>query len=97
MKKYIVGLSLIIAGFIIGVIFMGLLSMEASEIYIETVRINYLTEQEVLAVRAQKDGDFNKALIHYSNLVYVTSSPGIRSFKSIHSKVWVCPNTKRNC
>ncbi len=82
MRKYIGGLSLIIAGFTIGVIFMGLLSMKSSNIYMETARINYSTEQEALAVRAQKDGDFNKSLVHYSNLVYATSSPGIRFFET---------------
>ena len=68
-----------------GVVSMGLLSMTASKLYSETVRIDYLIEQETLAARAQKDGDLSKALVHYSNLVYATSSPGIRFFKSLQS------------
>lgn len=65
---------------------MGLLSMKASKTYIETVRIDYLIEQEVLAVGARKDGRFNEALCHYSNLVYATSSPGIRFLEKIQPR-----------
>lgn len=85
MKQHTISFSLIIAGFIIGVVFMGLLSKQASKVYIEGVRIEYEIEQEVLAVRAQKDGDLNKALVHYSNVVYATSSPGIRFFETRQS------------
>ncbi len=86
MKKFALGLSSLIAGMITGVILMGLLSMKASKIYLESIRIDYLTEQELLAVRAQKDGDSNQALIHYSNLVYATSPSGIRFFETMQSK-----------
>jgi hypothetical protein len=79
MKKYFIGFLI---GFIIASVATGLLSMNASRIYLKNIRAKYSFEQEMLAVRAQKRGDLNEAFVHYSNLLYATSSPGIEFFET---------------
>lgn len=54
--------------------------MRASKSFLEIVRLNYLIEQHILAIRAKKGGDMNRAIIHYENLVSASRSPGLYTF-----------------
>jgi hypothetical protein len=82
MKKLLCPIFLIGIGFIFGVIIMCFLSMRASSSFLEIVRLNYQQEQQIMAIRAKKSGNIHQAVIHYSNLVSVTSSPGLYSFNN---------------
>lgn len=77
----------LVVGFVLGVLIMGLLSQKASKTYLEIVNVKYEIQQEKLASRAKKDGDLERALIHYTNLVDATSSPG-RAFFNFDETTW---------
>ena len=80
MKKLFQTTLIIATSFTIGFMTMGYLSMRASVKYLELVRLNYQIEQQIMAIRAKKLGDMNQAIIHYSNLVASSSSPGLSCF-----------------
>ena len=56
MKKFFAFILPLLVGIVIGILIMGLLSMRASKMYLEVLRINYEHEQEMLAARARRDG-----------------------------------------
>jgi hypothetical protein len=87
MKKFLKTTLHIGIGFIFGVITISYLSMRASPSFLEMVRINYQLEQEIMAIRAKKNGNMNKAILHYSNLVSASSSPGLYCFNK-NRKYW---------
>lgn len=87
MKRTILLASIAIVSFILGVFFMGYLSSTASITFLDIVKVNYINEQEILAIRAKKDGNINKAIYYYSNMVAAKESPGLRSF-DINKNPW---------
>jgi hypothetical protein len=74
-------------GFIFGVTTMSYLSMHASSSFLEMVRLNYQMEQQIMAIHAKKSGNMNEAVLHYSNLVSASSSPGLYCFNK-NRKYW---------
>lgn len=87
MKKFLKTTLYMGIGFIFGVITISYLSMRSSPSFLEMVRINYQLEQEIMAIRAKKNGNMNKAILHYSNLVSASSSPGLYCFNK-NRKYW---------
>jgi hypothetical protein len=87
MKKYAKHATLVLIGFVLGVVFMGYLSMRASSVLMDIVRINYITEQKILGIQAEKAKDYNKAVVNFNNVVSATSLPGLYSF-SKDKKYW---------
>lgn len=85
MKKFLKTTLHMGIGFIFGVITISYLSVRASPSFLEMVRIHYQLEQEIMAIQARKNGNMNKAVLHYSNLVSSSSSPGLYCF---NKKYW---------
>jgi hypothetical protein len=85
MKKFAIGAAFVV-GVVLGGTSMNLLAMKASKVYLHAIRSDYLAQEELLAVQAQKRHDFNQALVHYNNMVYATSAPGDAFFKTAQSK-----------
>jgi hypothetical protein len=81
MKKIVIYSLTFLAGIIIGILIMGLLSMRASKMYLEVFRIKYEHEQEMLAARARRDGAPHWELVHRKNVVDVSQPSGLRSFE----------------
>lgn len=81
MKKIVICSLTFLAGIIIGVLIMGLLSMRASKMYLEVFRINYEHEQEMLAARARRDGALHWELAHRKNVVDVSLPNELLAFK----------------
>ncbi|HEY1268240.1 MAG TPA: hypothetical protein VGH16_13380 [Candidatus Binatia bacterium] len=79
MKKYFIGIFAM--GFILGFLTMGVLSMRASKSYLQTIRLIYFGQENMLAADAKKKGDLQGALIHYTNLVEAQYSPAIQFFE----------------
>lgn len=69
MKRKVLIVSITIISFMLGVLFMGSLSSKAGETFIDVIKINYIHEQEILAIRAKNGGNVNKAIRHYYNMV----------------------------
>jgi tetratricopeptide (TPR) repeat protein len=80
MKKVLFITSLIALGFVLGVLIMGYLSKRASSTFLEIIKLNYITEQEVHAVRAKFNGDLDQAALYYKNIISAQDPPGLRSF-----------------
>jgi len=78
MKRTVLIVPIAITSFILGVLFMGYLSSKASITFLDIVKVNYVNEQEILAICAKNDGNINKAIRHYYNLV--DAKEGLRSF-----------------
>jgi hypothetical protein len=81
MKKFFAYSLTFLAGVVIGILIMGLLSMRASKMYLEVFRINYEHEQEMLAARARRDGALHWELAHRKNVVDVSQPSGLRSLE----------------
>ena len=81
MKKFFAFFLPLLAGIIIGILIMGLLSMRASKMYLEVLRINYEHEQEMLAARARRDGALHWELAHRKNVVDVCLPNELRAFE----------------
>jgi len=71
MRKYIQTLGVFVIGFIIGLIFYGFLSVKASKMYLEIIRINYIIDQESSAKRAFKNKRLEEAVCNYLNVLDV--------------------------
>lgn len=56
-------------GFMLGAVFFAALSVKASKVYEESIRVHYIIEQEQLAIGAKEAGDFSAALIYYTNVI----------------------------
>lgn len=80
MKNLISKLTLVILGFIAGLIVMGVLAKRASTTYLEIFRSNYQLEQENLAKQAISDNDPLVAVVHYKNLVDSSNITGTKAF-----------------
>jgi hypothetical protein len=65
----------VLTGLALGVVIMGYLSARASKMYLETLRVNIVTEQAQLGAQANKRGDRYSELVHRSNIV-TFSVPG---------------------
>jgi len=65
---------------------MVYLSSNASTIFLDIVRINYINQQEILAIRAKKDMRLNEAVYHYSNIIAAKEHPDFFSFDGL--KKW---------
>lgn len=86
MRRWAVLTIVFIVGFVLGAIFLSILSMKASKVYLEMVRLNYIYEQEELGKGAWKKGDLQNSFYHYYNVVQAISEPGIQSFNPAHVK-----------
>lgn len=80
MKNILHKVIIFAAGFLIGVTLTSYLSMLASKSFVNIIRINYQTEQHLLAIKAKKNLDMKKAIVHYRNLVEASSNPGLYCF-----------------
>lgn len=69
MKKTVLIISILIVSFVSGVLFMGYLSSKAGETFIDIIKVNYIHEQEILAIHAKNSGNVNKAIRHYYNMI----------------------------
>ncbi len=87
MKKLLKPILLLVLGFACGAIATCYLSMRASSYLIDVIEIDYQLEQQVMAIRAKKQGNLNQAVIHYSNLAAASSSPGLNCFTKVR-KYW---------
>ena len=65
---------LIIFSFFGGTLFMGYLSSKASILFLEMAKVDYINEQEILAIRTEKDENINKAICHFNNIVAAKES-----------------------
>ncbi len=79
MKKPIL---IFIIGFICGAIFLNLLCMNAIIAHKNIMRYNFSVEQEMLARRAQREGNDMRALVHCWNTVDAICEDGFRIFRS---------------
>ncbi len=66
---------------------MGYLSVRASRMYLETFRINYEHEQELLAARKRKEGALQWELAHRINVVNLSPPVELPSFLDMN-EVW---------
>ncbi|MGZ3524233.1 MAG: hypothetical protein ACXU9L_05525 [Thermodesulfobacteriota bacterium] len=69
MKKVLLYTISVVIGVAAGIIFMGLLSVRASQMYLEVFRSNIIAEQMRLAAQAHEKGDKYSELVHRSNIV----------------------------
>ncbi len=86
MRRWAVLTIIFVVGFVLGAIFLSILSIKASKVYLEIVKLNYIYEQEELGKGAWKKGDLQNSFYHYYNVVQAISEPGIQSFKPAHVK-----------
>jgi hypothetical protein len=87
MKKFFAFILPLLVGIVIGILIMGLLSMRASKMYLEVLRINYEHEQEMLAARARRDGALHWELAHRKNVVDVCLPNELRAFENT-AAIW---------
>ena len=85
MKRTVLIVLIAIISFISGILFMGYLSSKAGETFLDMVKVNYIHEQEMLALRAKKEENINKAIRHYYNMV--DAKEGLRGF-DINKNPW---------
>ena len=78
MKKSIL---IFVIGFICGAIFLNLLCMNAIITHKTIMRYNFSIEQEMLARRAQREGNNIRALVHCWNTVDAVCEDGFRIFR----------------
>ena len=78
MKKSIL---IFVIGFICGAIFLNLLCMNAIIAHKNIMRYNFSVEQEMLARRAQREGNDMRALVHCWNTVDAVCEDGFRIFR----------------
>ena len=62
---------------------MGYLSVRASKVYLETLRVSIVAEQEQLGAQAHKKGDRYSELIHRSNIVTFSAPGRLRSIEDM--------------
>ncbi len=86
MKKCIRPVLFIFLGFVAGVLLVCHLSMRASNIYIETLHLEYELEQQILAAQAKSEGNMEAAIRHYEN-VRTSATNTLASFNKI-KKGW---------
>ena len=67
-----------IIGFICGALFLDLLCMNAIRVHKTLIRYNLYGEQELLARRAEREGNYMRALVHRWNTVDALSEDGFR-------------------
>ena len=79
MKKSIL---IFAVGFVCGAIFLNLLCMNAIIAHKNIMRYNFSIEQEMLARRAQREGNDMRALVHCWNTVDAICEDGFRIFRS---------------
>ena len=60
---------------------MGILSMKASDVFVEVVRSQYDREQQMMAAQARKDGKPYWELVHRKNVVDASSYSNLPSFE----------------
>ena len=70
-----------VVGFICGAIFLNLLCMNAIIAHKNIMRYNFSVEQEMLARRAQREGNDMRALVHCWNTVDAVCEDGFRIFR----------------
>ena len=87
MKRFLKVILILVIGFAGGVITTCYLSMRASSSFIDFIKIEYETEQELMAIRAKKREDLDQAITHYKNLVAASSSLGLHCF-SRGNDIW---------
>lgn len=73
-------------GLIFGAILMNLLNMYVRPTFRETIRIDFKTEQELLASRAAREGNEERALVHRWNVVDAETNDGFRAFSKERNK-----------
>jgi len=83
MKKNI---SLFIIGFICGGLLLNFLSINAIKVHKRIIRSGLEAEQQMLAQRAEREGDYMQALVHRWNVVGAASQEGFRVFRPETSK-----------
>ena len=67
-----------IIGFICGALLLDLLCMNAIRVHKTLIRYNLYGEQELLARRAEREGNYMRALVHRWNTVDALSEDGFR-------------------
>jgi hypothetical protein len=87
MKKFLYSVLLLATGVLVGIVLTSYLSMLASKSFMKIIRLNYQTEEHIKAIKAKKNSDMKEAIIHYRNLVEVSSSPGLYCFPDGHLKI----------
>lgn len=80
MKKLLLISLIFVIGLATGIILTSYLAKYASLSFLDIVRLKYQTEQQIMAIRAKKMGKIDHAVVHYRNLVAVSSSPGLYCF-----------------
>lgn len=63
------------SGFVIGCLFLSILSFLAADVLLDDVRNRFRIEQEILAIRAEKKREYDSAICHYKNIVEAGSVP----------------------
>lgn len=85
MKKSTMIIVICLICFSMGVLFMGYLSSQSSIVFIDMATTNYINEQEILAIKAKKNNNINKAIRHYENIV--EAKEGLRGLEAT-KKSW---------
>jgi ribosomal protein S18 len=83
MNKIITHSLAVLAGLALGIILMGYLSVRASKMYHEALRISIITEQMQLAAQAHKKDDRYSELVHRSNIVSFSTPGALRSMEDM--------------
>lgn len=83
MKKNI---FIFLIGFFCGALLLNLLSMNAIKINKNIIKAELSAEQQMLAQRAERKGNYMRALAHRWNVVDIASQDGFRIFRDRKSK-----------
>ncbi len=86
MKKYFIGGGLVLLGFVFGALMTAWLASRASVQYLESIRSILLVEQHVLAARANADKQTLWEIVHYRNVVDLSSPKGLKTFARADSQ-----------
>lgn len=87
MKKLISIIAIALLSFSAGALFMCYMSLKASETFLDIVRVNYISEQEILASHEKKTQDTHQVVTRYKNIVEAKESPGLFCF-SVKNNAW---------
>ncbi len=70
-----------VIGFACGALVLDILCIKAVPVYTDAIKYNFLAEQELLARRAQREGNDMRALVHRWNAVDAISENGFDVFQ----------------
>jgi len=83
--------GILLLGFAGGAVVATTLEMHARPVYRDILLSELIYTQESLAGKAERDGDYLRALVHRSNVVTASSTEGLLAFGT----AWVSPTVEK--